>query len=147
MLDDMAAAAEKDKVAFKANRPALNKLLLSKQLQENLKNLEFQEKFLYKGGCDYIAEWLDTMEDGTYPNINLVQGLLECLDRLNISNEILKDSDILKVIKQYKADTEKGVSPIARRLAVQLNDRWDRQIQGGAAYNEEEDHTEGYRLF
>ena len=147
MLDDMAAAAEKDKVAFKANRPALNKLLLSKQLQENLKNLEFQEKFLYKGGCDYIAEWLDTMEDGTYPNINLVQGLLECLDRLNISNEILKDSDILKVIKQYKADTEKGVSPIARRLAIQLNDRWDRQIQGGAAYDEEEDHTEGYRLF
>ena len=32
MLDDMADAAEKDKTAFKANTPAINKLLLSKKL-------------------------------------------------------------------------------------------------------------------
>lgn len=41
------------------------------------------------------------MPDGTYPNITLVEGLLNCINSLNITIENLESSDLEKVMSHY----------------------------------------------
>lgn len=50
----------------------MRKLLLSKKLYNSLKNLEFQSRFLDASGLDRVADWLQAIDEGVYPNITLV---------------------------------------------------------------------------
>lgn len=45
-----------------------------------------------KGGCEVLAEWLEQMPDGTFPNITLIEGLLSCINNLNITTDNLEGS-------------------------------------------------------
>ena len=98
MMDSMIEAANLDRVAYNSKQPAIRKLMLSKKLYESLKNLEFQSLFLQKGGCNNLAQWMDTYDDGSFPNINLVMGVLECLDTLNLEEDNIKDENIYNTI-------------------------------------------------
>jgi len=57
---------------------------MAKEVYENLRKLNVQENFLEMGGCHVLAKWLDVLPDGTFPNFNLVNGLLNCIQTLKI---------------------------------------------------------------
>lgn len=61
-----------------------------------------QERFLDLGGCDYLAAWIDRMPDGTFPNSQVVEGIMHCLECLPINADNLSDSRCLgRLIKSY----------------------------------------------
>ena len=41
---------------------------------------------------------MDTYDDGSFPNINLMMGVLECLDTLNLEEDNIKDENIYNTI-------------------------------------------------
>jgi len=57
---------------------------MAKEVYENLRKLNVQENFLEMGGCQILVKWLDVLPDGTFPNFNLVNGLLNCIQTLKI---------------------------------------------------------------
>ena len=60
-----------------------------------------QEYFLEHAGLDVFAKWLDPLPDGTYPNQNLVQGVLNCLDSMRIAETFIENSEIEEVLREY----------------------------------------------
>jgi hypothetical protein len=93
-----------------------------------------------------FALWLDPMSDGTFPNINLIMGVLECINNLNVKIELDEDSSLYRIIDIYSKSMI--VAPQAMRLALQIHDKWDREIQGEGAYDESDDENfEAYRRY
>ena len=41
-----------------------------------------------------MAEWLDKMDDETFPNLTIIMGVLKCLDSMNIDKENIESSQI-----------------------------------------------------
>lgn len=83
------------------------------------------------------------MDDGTYPNINLVQSLFECMDSLNVTDLNIENSEVLKVIKLYL--NEKTIASSIKTLAFNLKDKWERRAQGMESYNEEAKHINSFK--
>lgn len=128
----------------------MQKLILSKRLYAQLKNVDFQENFISRGGLEKFALWIDVSEDGQPPNINLLQGVIECLDSLNIDEDNIRDSRIFDVIEMYAEGKDIPVNPVAQRIALKLKDKWDRQLQRGAIYadaDEDEEQEEKSRFY
>jgi hypothetical protein len=66
---------------------------------EALRKIPVQEKFLDLGGLRILADWLDMLPDGTFPNYNLVEGLLNCISSLRIEDtQTLEDSGLAPII-------------------------------------------------
>jgi len=120
----------------------MQKLILSKKLYATLKNVDYQEMFISRGGCERFAQWIDFSDDRQPPNINLLQGVIECLDSLSIDEDMIRDSTILDVIKVYSDLKNTQVNPVAQRIALKLKDKWDRQLQRGAIYADPEEDEE-----
>lgn len=71
LIDRMHMADILDKEAFSQKKPALRKLLMANEVYESLRKINVQERFLELGGCRVLADWLDMLPDGTFPNFNL----------------------------------------------------------------------------
>lgn len=84
IIDRMHMAYINDRDCYEQGKPGLKKLLMAKEVYENLRKLNIQERFLELGGCRVLAEWLNMLPDGTFPNYNLVNGLLNCIGTLRI---------------------------------------------------------------
>lgn len=88
------------------------------------------------------------MPDGMFPNINLVEGLLNCIDALRIDIGHLEDSELAKSVQYYS----EGIANIPQviPLAKKIIEKWSRLIyhikssfdEGGA-----EDFDHEYRNF
>lgn len=142
----MHSAWTKDIEAISSQRPAVNKLLVARHLYQDLKPLEVRDKFLELGGLDAFAMWLDVMvsEDGTerqYPNINIVQGVLEYLRDLPVDYSQIKECKIYSALDKYQENRE--VHLIARKLAKEILNKWQLLLGGKVGYDEEYDHEEG----
>ena len=120
----------------------MQKLILSKKLYAALKKVDFQERFISGGGCERFAQWIDFSDDRQPPNINLLQGVIECLDGLSIDEDMIRDSTIFDVITVYADPKNTQVNPVAQRIALKLRDKWDRQLQRGAIYADPEEDDE-----
>lgn len=78
----MTQAVQTDRDCNKEGKPAIRRLLLANEVYSTLKKINVQQIFLEQKGCKVLAEWLDLMPDKTFPNINLVEGVLNCIDSL-----------------------------------------------------------------
>jgi hypothetical protein len=83
------------------------------------------------------------MEDGTYPNINLQQGILDCINSLQIHYEHIDQSHLYKAIEAYAE--EDMLQPQIRKLAQSIKDKWQRILQGNIEYDSSGEHNEGFR--
>ena len=45
--------------------------------------------FIDVGGCNALADWLYPLPDGTYPNVKVVQEILQVVDTLHIDANYL----------------------------------------------------------
>ena len=75
------------------------------EVTKDLRRIAIQHFFLESGGCHVLGQWLDVLPDGTYPNLSVVQEILQCLDNLAIEPEYLLEAKKLgRVIKVYAHD-------------------------------------------
>ena len=59
-----------------------------------------------------LAEWLDMMPDGTFPNVMLVEETLRCIDSLNMEVEHLEQSSLAQIIQYYSENIAKTSTDI-----------------------------------
>lgn len=119
---------------------------MSQEVFKEVKKLNFQDKFLESGGCQVFADWINQMPDGTFPNINLVEGVLKCIDSLRVDIQHLEDSDIAKVVQCY-AENLAGI-PALQGLAKRIIEKWSRLIYGIKSHYADDgldDYEEGYK--
>ncbi len=84
------------------------------------------------------------MPDGTFPNINLVEGMLNCIDSLNILTDHLEGTHLGKVIQYYAEDAAN--MPKVKRLAKSILDKWSRMIYKiNTSYDPEGQFDGGYK--
>lgn len=104
-MEIMQKAHDLDKEAFAKKQPAFNKLLKSKDVFDKLKKQNVQEEFISNNGLLYFAMWLDKMDENTYPNINLMKKIFDCINQLNVDADQIEGSELYEVLKEYTADT------------------------------------------
>jgi hypothetical protein len=80
----MHEAVVADRLSNQQGKPALKRLMMANEVYSQLKKLGVQQNFLDNKGCQVLADWLDLMPDGTFPNSNLVEGVLNCIDSLQM---------------------------------------------------------------
>ncbi len=73
-----------------------------------------------------LADWIDLMPDGTFPNINLVEGVLNCIDSLQMDTDYLEGTNLGQVVQYYAEGIAK--MPQVKKLAMQILDKWSRII-------------------
>jgi len=78
------------------------------------------------GGAKILASWLDILPDGTHPNFNLVNGMLNCIATLQIDSNQLEESGLDNVVSYYESNDCKN--PELQRLAKSIIDKWSRKI-------------------
>ena len=101
LIRRMREAYELDREANKARKPAIKRLLMAPEVYKTIRKLSIQEEFGQEG-IETLAEWIDVMPDGTFPNYNLVKGVLECLDFLPIDSGVKDSKDgVLKILSYY----------------------------------------------
>jgi TFIIS helical bundle-like domain len=85
------------------------------------------------------------MPDGTFPNINLVEGVLTCLDTLRVDIQHLEECEIAKVVQCY-AENLAGI-PSLQGLAKRIIEKWSRLIYGIKSHYADglDDYEEGYK--
>jgi len=123
LITMMIEAALVDRDLYKEKKPALNKLLKAPHIYEKLKNLYLQEKFLDQKGVTYLIQWLEPLAENVYPNVGLQEGVLDCLDKLNVQSPDIEDKDIYELLTEYIR--AKDISQPIRRRAMSLKDKWE----------------------
>lgn len=83
------------------------------------------------------------MDDKTFPNMNLVQGLLECMSDLNVNDLNIENSHILDVLEYYI--DAKSLSPDIIKLVMSIKNKWERKLHGTTTYADgDQEHTEKF---
>ena len=144
LIDRMQDAITRDRENNKIGKPALNRLMMLDEVLQTLKIFPVQQIFLEEDGCSVLSEWLDVMPDNTFPNINLVEALLSCINDLHLDMGQLEGRRLGVVIQYYADGTAK--MPKVRRVAKQILDKWHRQIYNiNQCYDAQGNYDEGYR--
>ena len=78
----MQDAVSNDNESNKKGRPALEKMMLLKEVTKELRRIAIQHYFMENGGCVMMGQWIQPLPDGTYPNQMIVEEILTCLDNL-----------------------------------------------------------------
>ena len=100
ILLKMTSCMDQDAQSLYEGKPAIEKLTYTKQLFQELRNLETQKAFLERQGCDMLAQWISKNQNGHYPCINVIEDTLKLLNTLPINDDHLWDSKIGKVVKK-----------------------------------------------
>lgn len=81
------------------------------------------------------------LPDGTYPNVKVVSEILQVIDTLDISSDLLSNSKLGRMIKIYAKNRAK--IPQVVDLAKRIEDKWSRMIFGiSTRYYEGERHRD-----
>ena len=99
-------------------------------MTKELRRIPIQEDFLDQGGCEELADWLYPLPDGTYPNVKIVQEILDVVDTLHIDAHALENygKKLARTIKAYSRN--RANMPQVQDLAKRIIDKWNRMIFG-----------------
>lgn len=141
----MKEAMDMDAQSIRKGEPALEKLKYSKTLISSLRNIKIQKIFIFKGGCNYLSEWIQKNKEGFYPCNNIIEDALDLIKLMNIEAGSLVESQLGKIIKKIsKETTSEGI----RTKAKDLVSKWYRQIYNlDTNYDRDGNHEEQYRRF
>ncbi|XP_024516045.1 protein IWS1 homolog 1 [Selaginella moellendorffii] len=132
VITKLANAAEDDIKLNRRSKPAINKLKLLPTLVNSLQKRQYQNEFLDRGVLGLLKSWLESLPDGSLPNMNVRTAILQLLTDLPIDlehedrREQLKKSGLGKVVMFLsKLDEE---TPSNKKLAKDLVDKWSRPL-------------------
>ncbi|CAG8604879.1 6928_t:CDS:2 [Ambispora gerdemannii] len=132
--DDLAAslyikmiqAADKDIEYNKINRPSFAKSDYFPEAYAILTKANMTETLLEHNILEAIRAWLEPLPDGNLPPIGLQEPLLDFLDRLPVTLEQLRSSQIGFIIRFYNICP--GIAERIQRKAEKLVQKWSRLI-------------------
>eukprot|EP01022_Parablepharisma_sp_SALTPOND_P005372 TRINITY_DN122305_c0_g1_i1.p1 TRINITY_DN122305_c0_g1~~TRINITY_DN122305_c0_g1_i1.p1 ORF type:complete len:375 (-),score=45.08 TRINITY_DN122305_c0_g1_i1:24-1028(-) len=126
LINGMSQAVENDITAKNEGKFALGKLRLLPKVEALLRKQHYHEPFLNNSGCQVLAAWLRKHSDGSYPCLNVVNGMLDVLDLLPIEPEHLRDCKDLgrNMMEIYQGSD----CPSLKVKAKKLIDKWCRMI-------------------
>ena len=85
--------------------------------------------FIDVGGCNALADWLYPLPDGTYPNVKVVQEILQVVDTLHIDANYLQNTPrLVKTVKVYSKNRANMAQ--VQDLAKRILDKWSRMVFG-----------------
>ena len=129
LIARMKDADENDREANRNKRPAIKKLIILEEIAKELRRLPIQYFFLDYNGCSVLANWLEPLPDGTYPNNRIVSEILQLVDGLQIDAEFLASSKNLgRIVKVYANNQANQPKEVA--LAKSIMDKWGRMVFG-----------------
>ncbi len=79
--------------------PAVNKLIMKKEVLGSLRLISIQEGFLQEGGCMALEQWIAPYPNGCTQETSLVGDLLKAIDMLPIEVGHLKDNGLGRRIR------------------------------------------------
>ncbi|XP_047326797.1 protein IWS1 homolog 1-like [Impatiens glandulifera] len=132
VMAELEIAAEEDVELNKQSKPAISKLKKLSLLQEVFSKKHLQAELLDHGVLTLLKTWLEPLPDGSLPNINIREAILQILQDFPIDLEQsgirdqLKKSGLGKVIMFLSKSDEEIMSN--KRLAKELVDKWCRSI-------------------
>lgn len=128
LIARMEEAKKLDQGANKVGKPALNKLRLLEEVMKVLNKVVWQEWFVTSGGCAALVGWLQPLPDGSEPSLTLREHMLTLIEKLPITQENLRQSQLGKVIKAMLMNPNETMTNRARCQA--LISSWLRGIFG-----------------
>ncbi|KAJ2492715.1 Transcription factor iws1 [Coemansia sp. RSA 2050] len=139
----MREAAYRDIDDNKDRLPAIHKLSMLPDVIEELSKPPLYEAFLDNNIVESIRLWLEPLDDGSLPNLDIQNAMLESLGRLPIRRDHLRESGIGKIIlfmskcpritEQNRRICEQFVQQWSRMVLRLSSDYRDRRIKGASA--------------
>lgn len=126
ICEDMYNALDSDHKSNKDKKPAFLRLKMLNRIEQTLGKINLHEEFLEKEGCQRLADWLKPLPDDTYPNQKIVMTILNCIDRLPITQDHLRDTDIEKILEIYKQGSGGNSYVECQRISKVILDKWYR---------------------
>ena len=83
--EQMHEACISDYDSIKKGVAALKRFQMIEQVTELLKKKHVQEVFLEMQGCRFLEMWISQNPDGSFPPVQIVECVLDVLDRLPIN--------------------------------------------------------------
>jgi len=137
----MEAIAAEDLEDYQQGKPMLKKLKMLPEAREVMEKFQFSDAFIAYGGCKVLAVWLQNLPNGQLPSVHIRSVLLECMERLPITKDALRDAGEPRLGQVVaKLQTHPEETPRNRKRARGLVQRWLRQIM----IPEEMDTLEGF---
>lgn len=128
-LERMMGARDADVKAYKAGKPALNKLKMLRDVELMAMKLTHREMLLDNMLLAIIKAWLDPMPDGALPNVQIRTSLLQILLDTPVDSdwvERLQSSQGLGKLIHFLSMKDDHIPN--RRLADKLMKRWARPV-------------------
>ncbi|KAJ2740727.1 Transcription factor iws1 [Coemansia sp. BCRC 34301] len=122
----MRDAAYRDIDDNKDHLPAIHKLSMLPDVVEELGKAQLYEAFLDNNIVDSIRLWLEPLDDGSLPSLDIQNAMLEALGKLPIRRDHLRESGIGKIILFMSKCPR--ISENNRRTCEHFVQQWSRMI-------------------
>ncbi|KAI9503584.1 Transcription factor iws1 [Coemansia spiralis] len=122
----MRDAAYRDIDDNKDRLPAIHKLSMLPEVVEELAKTQLYEAFLDNNIVDSIRLWLEPLDDGSLPNLDIQNAMLDVLKKLPIRRDHLRESGIGKIILFMSRCPR--ISELNRRRCEQFVQQWSRMV-------------------
>ncbi|KAJ1863844.1 Transcription factor iws1 [Coemansia sp. RSA 989] len=124
----MRDAAYRDIDDNKDRLPAVHKLAMLPDVVEELSKAHLYEAFLDNNITDSIRLWLEPLDDGSLPSLDIQNAMLNILDKLPVRQDHLRESGVGKIILFMSKCPR--IPEINRRICEQFVQRWSRMVLG-----------------
>ncbi|KAJ1732989.1 Transcription factor iws1 [Coemansia biformis] len=122
----MRDAAYRDIDDNKDHLPAIHKLTMLPKVVEELGKPHLYEAFLDNNIVDSIRLWLEPLDDGSLPSLDVQNAMLDSLKKLPIRRDHLRESGIGKIILFMSKCPR--ISETNRRACEQFIQQWSRMV-------------------
>ncbi|KAJ2082163.1 Transcription factor iws1 [Coemansia sp. RSA 988] len=122
----MRDAAYRDIDDNKDRLPAIHKLSMLSDVIEELGKSHLYEAFLDNNIVDSIRLWLEPLDDGSLPSLDIQNAMLDALRNLPIRRDHLRESGIGKIILFMSKCPR--ISEANRRTCEQFLQQWSRMV-------------------
>ncbi|KAJ3107491.1 Transcription factor iws1 [Phlyctochytrium planicorne] len=128
LVEKMKEAAFNDKEFNRNKQPAIAKVTLLPAVVEHLSRKHLFDQYLDNNLLDGMRLWLEPLEDGSLPNLDVQSVMFNTLLKMPIRTEHLRESKIGRVVMFYsKCDR---VVPSLQKVVGELLEKWMRPILG-----------------
>jgi len=123
IINEMATAAQNDRDSMAKGEIAIAKITLLPKIRREMKKMVYHEPFITKKGLQVLAQWIERHEDGTFPCINILEGILDICDELPVSKDDLIETgkELCQGIKLVHDCTK---STQVKNKAYKIMERW-----------------------
>lgn len=127
LIAEMDTAYDLDRQANKESRCAMSRFKLLPKANQLLQNKPYQQVFLDNSGCTILEKWLLLNPDSSYPPVQVVEFVLELLDRLPITIEHIEECEVARALQVYSCDKAKMGQAVSQQ-ATHLLQKWQSQL-------------------